>query len=128
MPLYDTDLAQTQAEKERMTASQMLITLNNKLGKKNPNWLIQASKDYYCNENKTYLALYQTIESLAEGQLEKLVYNGRDPEARKLADWYDNYKLNEDKRIKSIKEEKQAQRQENTKRAISNRKNKLKQS
>lgn len=128
MPLYDTDLTQTQAEKERMKASQMLMALNLKLGKKNPTWLIQASEDYYCEETKTFPALYQTITSLSEDQLNKLVYNGRDPEARKLADWFDTYQASEAKRIENEKVEKQAKRDKNTKTSISNRKSKSKQS
>jgi hypothetical protein len=55
-------------------------------------------------------SLCELLRLLPENIIEKLVYDGRNPEARKLADWWDNHQAFD---LKREKEEKEIIKQEN---------------
>lgn len=60
--------------------------------------LRRSAKDIYCNTD--YVAeLCEAIRNLSEEDLNRVVYDGRNPQARKLADWWDKHQEADRKRI-----------------------------
>lgn len=52
--------------------------------------LVRASKDIYCRDD--YVPeLCTAIKGLSEEDLDRIVYNARDPVSRKLADWWETH-------------------------------------
>lgn len=65
---------------------------------KPPQWIVDASKDMYCHEHRLVPYLCDLITSMSESDQAKIVYDGRNPKARKLADWWDEHKAADTKR------------------------------
>lgn len=66
---------------------------------------------FYGDESKLngmVVALCSIISGMTEEQKSKIVYDGRDPVARKLADWWDRHEAEDKARI--AREKKDAQR------------------
>lgn len=66
-----------------------------------PEAIEKGAANYYgdlpmLDANTSLLCAY--IRSVPEDVVDKLLYNGRNPEARKLADWWDEHKLADAKR------------------------------
>jgi hypothetical protein len=97
-------------QKERLLqeTAQLLIyvRMNTKSGIAVDKNLRAAAADQYCR--KDYVAaLCSAIRGLSEEDLNRIVYDGRNPQARKLADWWEKH-LEAD-RIREEKERKEAE-------------------
>ena len=95
MPCRSDYLEPNAREKESAEIMKIISWLFPKLGKKTPLFVHQNVNSRYglpgeC-DNLTKL-LCSTIREMTEDQLDKFVYNGRDRDARELADWWDNHK------------------------------------
>lgn len=82
-------------EEYRQHTAQLYIHLCRKLELTPPLWVTQAAAEAYCGEKHTAPALCNLLDVMGSAEIDTLVYNGRDPMARKLADWWDEYKAND---------------------------------
>jgi len=92
MPCRSDYMEPTNKELLLRETSQLLIyvRMNTHRGIKITNDLRGASQDSYCK--KDYVAeLCSAIRALTQEEMDRIVYDGRNPEARKLADWWDKH-------------------------------------
>ena len=108
MPCNSDYLNQNTKEAELQRAAKLLVILHKKMKKKSPEWVTTAADTYYCTEEKVVPALCEEIRSLTKEQQDKIIYNGRDADCRKLADWFDEHDKADRERIKQEKADKKA--------------------
>lgn len=108
MPCNSDYLEQNHIEKELQKTAKLLVVLHKKMKVKSPEWVVKASEDYYCQEHKVVPELCATIRKLTKAQKDKFIYNGRDAECRKLADWFDEHDKADRERITLEKANKKA--------------------
>lgn len=90
MPCYTPP--ESDNAKESRKVSKLLLVLDSKLGLESDPKIIQWSKAYEENHCDVVVPLLcSRINALSESELERIVYNGRDKESRKLADWWDEH-------------------------------------
>jgi hypothetical protein len=90
----------TQKERLLQETARLLIyvRMNTKSGVKVSSRLRAAACDVYCR--KDYVSeLCDAIRSLTEEEQARIVYDGRNPEARRLADWWDEHQEADRKRL-----------------------------
>lgn len=100
MPCNSDHMEPTVQERQRSQAAQFLVFVNNRLGIPVSKKLKAAAEDVYGGPDgeKYMIDLCDTIRSMTEGQQDAIVYNGRDPMSRRLADWWDEHKAEDAKR------------------------------
>ncbi len=79
----------------------LIVYANNKLGVETPDNIVTAANEYYGDETHVDAiveTLCTTIRSMTKEQIDTIVYDGRDPTARKLADWWMEHVLADEKR------------------------------
>jgi 2-succinyl-5-enolpyruvyl-6-hydroxy-3-cyclohexene-1-carboxylate synthase len=82
----------TGKERRLQETAQLLIyvRMNTKTGVKVDGKLQRAANDIYCS--KDYVPeLCDTLRSLSSEDFDRVVYNGREPMSRKLADWWEEH-------------------------------------
>jgi hypothetical protein len=82
------------AELESRRVCNLIIYLFTALGKPIAPWIVKAADNYYGNTNRLDEAtkiLCEACRSLTKKEEDRLIYDGRDPNARKLADWFDRH-------------------------------------
>lgn len=109
MPCRSDYLEANPREIESRKVAQHIVYLNEKIVRKTPDYIKVAAGEYYgdfhkLDEMTRYLC--ETISALDEDKLDAFIYNGRVPEARKLADWWERHQEWDRKRIKEEKEQK----------------------
>jgi hypothetical protein len=95
MPCNCDHLEATYPEHESRKVCAHICYLFPKFGKDIPEWIKNGAEDYYGAPKRLAEAetiLFEFVEGLSQPQLDALVYDGKIPAARKLADWYDSYK------------------------------------
>jgi hypothetical protein len=100
MPCRSDYMEPNQKERLLQETAQLLIyvLMNTNSGVKVSNKLKFASRDIYCQRD--YVAeLCTAIRSLTEEEQARIVYDGRNPEARRLADWWDKHQEADRKRL-----------------------------
>lgn len=105
--------------KERLLqeTAQLLVyvRMNTNSGVNVSNKLKSAARDIYCHQD--YVPeLCDAIRSLTEEEQARIVYDGRNPDARRLADWWDKHQEADRKRLEE--EYRQRQRDELRKKAL----------
>ena len=79
-------------EKESVRVAKLICFLFPKIDKEVPADVKTAAAEYYGTvgllDAHTAL-LCETLNNLPKSKMDAIVYNGRDPKARKLADWWD---------------------------------------
>ena len=105
--------------KERLLqeTAQLLVyvRMNTNSGVKVSNKLKSSARDIYCHQD--YVPeLCDAIRSLTEEEQARIVYDGRNPDARRLADWWDKHQEADRKRLEE--EYRQRQRDELRKQAL----------
>lgn len=95
--------------------AKLLVYLNKKLGLPSSKTLIAESENCYCASDFVP-KLCKLLSGLTPEQENLLVYNGRVKEARDLADWWDEHKAADAKRI--AKEKRDAEDKELAQRAL----------
>jgi hypothetical protein len=99
MPCRSDYMEPTNKELLLRETAQLLIyvRMNTSRGIRISNTLKAASQDSYCKED--YVAeLCSAIRALAPEEMDRIVYDGRNSEARKLADWWDKHQEADRKR------------------------------
>lgn len=104
MPCKSDYMNPTTKEKELKETAQLLIYVNNQCGISSPKELVIASQNDYCSDD--YVPeLCRMLKSMSEEGIERIVYNARDPQSRRLADWWEKHKAADEAREKLIQEE-----------------------
>jgi len=101
MPCNGDYLAPT----ERETASQQfcwhLCYLLGALKREIPDWARKGADEYYgdpARVNDATVLLCETIRGLTEDEKERLLYDGRNPQARSLADFWERHEAADKRR------------------------------
>lgn len=92
MPCYQEPESSSVYESRRV--ANLIIILNKKLRKKTEDTIIKystASYEDHCEELTPILC--GMIKKLSKDDKDKYIYNGKDANCRKLADWWDEHKL-----------------------------------
>lgn len=107
MPCNCDHLEPNQYEIEAKKVAQNIVFTCKKLRKKIPENAQEGVNDCYGNvaelKNMTVF-LCSLLRSLSKKDLDRIVYNGRDKDSRKLADWWDEHKKADRVREKKEKE------------------------
>lgn len=112
MPCRSDYMEPTQKERLLQETAQHLVyvRMSTNSGQAVDKNLKAAAKDIYCR--KDYVAtLCSAIRALTDEQMNRIVYDGRNPKARSLADWWEKH-LEAD-RIREEQERKEAQEKAN---------------
>lgn len=101
MPCKSDYMEPTVKERQHRQAAQLLVYVHGKLGQPVPKKLSAAAADIYggADGEKNMEFLCTLIRNMSEEQRERIVYNGRDPMARRLADWWDEHEAEDAKRL-----------------------------
>jgi hypothetical protein len=88
MPCYSPP--ESNNEKESRKVSELILIFNKKMGIVSDYQIEKWSESFYENHCDIVVPmLCEKINSLSEQELDRVVYNGRDKESRRLADWFD---------------------------------------
>lgn len=84
----------------------MYVRYNTNSGIKVDNKLKRAAADIYCKAD--YVPeLCAAIRALSPEEVDRIVYDGRNPEARKLADWWEEHQAADAERLAKEQREKE---------------------
>lgn len=100
MPCRSDYMEPTKKEALLQETAQLLIYVlaNTNRGDKVTERLRNASRDIYCRDD--YVPeLCAAIRALTEEEQDRIVYDGRNPDARRLADWWDKHQEADRKRL-----------------------------
>jgi hypothetical protein len=89
MPCNSDYLNQNPFEASMQHTAKLAVYAGAKCGLSVPPEIIEQSNEYYATDVGQVEWLCETINHMNEGQLNDVVYNGRIPEARQLAEWWD---------------------------------------
>lgn len=108
MPCRSDYMEPNQKEQLLQETAQLLIyvRMNTKTGVKVTEKLKRASQDIYCRQD--YVPeLCAAIRAMTEEEQSRIIYDGRNPNARKLADWWDKHQEADRKRIEQEQHERE---------------------
>ena len=94
MPCYDPLSNPNSRCSQSLRVCRILLYVRDKTGLKLPKEVLQGAEGYGHSDTldlQTDL-LCRVMKGLTDEQLDTIVYNGRCPDARKLADWWDEHK------------------------------------
>ena len=96
MPCVSDYMEPNTQEIESRAIAQLLIYVDSKLSTVNlvDQMVIRAAQDAYgapAHINTLTNRLCRAIRNMSEAELDHVVYNARDPESRKLADWWERH-------------------------------------
>lgn len=95
----------TAAERQKSAAATLYLWTLKQLGRKIPEWLKDAAEHIYGEGGERAMgelcALLRVYEYLHPDTFENLVYDGRNPTSRKLADWWEEHKKQDQRKPKS---------------------------
>ena len=107
MPCQSDYLAASGQELESKRVAELVIFLYGQVDKEVPSWIIAAAKDYYGNTRRLdemTAILCAECRLLPTSKKDKIIYNGKDKQSRKLADWWDRHQEWDARRVKEEKE------------------------
>jgi len=84
----------TQREVEARTVSELLVYLGLALGLEVPSWVSAEHGNTKRADDLTAL-FCATIREMSDSEKDCFMWDGRNKNARKLADWYEEHKLND---------------------------------
>jgi hypothetical protein len=90
------------AETNSKEAAQHLVYVMTKLKQKIPDYVTKAASNYYGDVgklNKMVVQLCDILTNMDEEIRDAIVYNGKDKQARQLADWWDAHQEADRRRI-----------------------------
>lgn len=92
MPCRTDHIEPTREEREAQHVCQLLVWVNNSLGRSSSEELKANANRSYATDLNTWTAeLCAILGSLDDEQIDKIVYNARSQKSRKLADWWENH-------------------------------------
>ncbi len=76
-------------EVELRRAARLLVFVHEKTGTTPPEWAVKEAANVYASDERSVTELCAVLRAMPAAKRDKLVYNGRDAQARDLADWWD---------------------------------------
>ena len=107
MPCNSDYMEPNAIEKNTKQTAQNLVYVYKSLGKDIPKAYKEAAESYYPNTkllNEMVVHLCSILRQMPHDEMDKIVYDGRNSNARKLADWWDEHKKADEARIKKQKQ------------------------
>ncbi len=107
MPCNSDYLAASGQEAESVRVCKLLVYLYHNLGKLPPDWVIEATGDYYGNVarlDEATALLCSLLRSLIPSEEKAYVYNAYNKTARDLANWWERHKEWDERRVKEEEE------------------------
>lgn len=101
MPCRSDYLAPSEREEASRVFCQHVVYLFESLKRRPPDWASKGADEYYGapeRVNDATVLLCETIRGLTPKQLESIVYDGRSPKARALADFWDKHEAADKRR------------------------------
>ena len=101
MPCQSSYMEPNPQEKESKEVAEHLVYVFRSLGEKIPEYVKESCRDYYGGVkylNRMTAILCKVITEMEKVQLDIIVYDGRNPDARALADWWDYHQKRDMKR------------------------------
>lgn len=90
MPCNGDYMNPTAAERNSRKTCKHIVYLGKQTNQPVPKWVKEAAKDYYGAPSKLNEAVALLCQ-MCQKAPEDIIYNGRDPEARSLANWWDKH-------------------------------------
>lgn len=100
MPCNSDYLNPTHRERELRRAAKLMVYTTDKLGQVVPQWLQDVADDIYAKTD-VVPELCEQLKGLTPEELEGVVYDAHAPEARDLADWWEEHLAADSKRERS---------------------------
>jgi len=110
MPCNSDYLAPTSKERRLKQTSVNLRWLLGKLNSDVPEQVLIDSNDIYCRDHGQVEKLCDLIKSMTGNQVEAIIYNARDKQARAVADWWEEHQEADRERLAKEYKEKDRQR------------------
>jgi len=107
MPCQSDYLAASGQELESVRVCKLISYLYDKIKKPIPSWIIAAAKEYYGNVNRLDEAtkiLCEGCRSLTEKEVEVIIYDAHDKQARDLASWWERHQEWDKRRVEEENE------------------------
>lgn len=92
MPCNSDYLNPTHREAQLQRAAKLLKYVYECLGLEVPKHVKETAADIYAKDDRSVMKLCDIIHQMNEAQLNEIVYDGRNKNARDLADWWDEHK------------------------------------
>lgn len=109
MPCNSDHLEPSRYELESKRAAQCFVYLESKMGRLPTKWIEESANNIYGSPNRIN-ELTVELCNLCKKAPDSIIYNGKDPKARKLADWWDEHQEVDRRRIEKEKEDAYKQR------------------
>lgn len=94
----------THKEKQSKRAAELLLYVYKKIDQRPPLWVEEAAVSYYSvasGYHDNIVALCELLKALTDERREEIVYGDpKDPECRRLADWWEGHKKDDRRREK----------------------------
>jgi hypothetical protein len=90
----------TNKERDSIDICEHLVFLNEENYQHIPKWAEVGAENCYGAQKVDLDKQVETLCAILKNTHEDFIYNGRNPRARKLADWYDTHKKADESRIK----------------------------
>lgn len=103
MPCNSEYMRQNDYEKRLQETAQLLVFAMRKLGQTPRPVMVDTAENQYARNDFT-ADLCKLINGLNEFDADRIVYNGRDPMSRRLADWWDRHQQADKKRTGALDE------------------------
>jgi len=94
-----------QHEAESKRVSKHIVYLSKQLKTVPPEYVVEAANSFYGNVSKVH-ELTALLCKLCQEASDEIIYNGKDPTARKLADWWDAHQAADKIKAKQAKAKK----------------------
>ena len=92
MPCNTDHMEPTAKEQHQREAAQLLVYAYGKLNQPAPVALTKAASDLYGGQTDRWVERLCTLcREMTDEQMDRIVYNARDPQSRRLADWYEQH-------------------------------------
>jgi hypothetical protein len=91
MPCSSGYLDPTNTQRELQRAAKLLLYVYDAFGATAPQWIVAASVDLYCDDDRVVPALCDQLKRMTSADMDRIVYNARDRQARDLADWWEEH-------------------------------------
>jgi len=94
MPCDSEYLAPNGAEQDSVEAATHIRYIEELLGNPVEAWIIEASEHCYGNRarlNELVVTLCTLCRKMSDREEQDIIYDGRSPQARKLADWWEKH-------------------------------------
>ena len=102
MPCQSDYLAASGQELESRRVCNFLVYIHERLQRSVPTWISDAADDYYGNVSRLDEAtkmLCEQLRSLTQDELEDIVYDTHNGDARRLADWWERHQEWDKRRV-----------------------------